>query len=144
MEDSRRIRLSKSIEHGSCELTETEAASRGPTWACIRFSAYVYGSIRFSIFMKLLAVGAIGPLTLVPSLYLLLVCLSNLDMMSRILPGCVLFGYILLLSLRRPFFSDERQKEIESRWKERLKGTGRSRGRKNFNQDILYEKTLYF
>lgn len=45
----------------------------------------------------------------------------------------VLFYYYYPLSL----FSKERQKESGSRWERRREGTGRNRGRRNCNQDIL-------
>lgn len=39
--------------------------------------------------------------------------------------------------------SNERQKGSEFRGEGKFQGTGRSRGKVNYNQDILYEKIIY-
>ena len=44
MEDTRRTRPSESTKQGSYELTETEAASTGPTWVCPRSFACIYNA----------------------------------------------------------------------------------------------------
>jgi hypothetical protein len=41
IEDSRRTSSSESTEQGSYELTESEAASTGPTQVCTRSSVYI-------------------------------------------------------------------------------------------------------
>lgn len=52
----------------------------------------------------------------------------------------ILYCHMWPLSLRSLSFYNKRQKWSQSRREERWKGTGKIRGRENWNQNILYEK----
>lgn len=60
--------------------------------------------------------------------------------LSCLTPTCWVFVFILLLlSLRKLWFPNERQKGRGSGWEGKWAGTGRIRGRGNSNQDVLCE-----
>jgi hypothetical protein len=65
MEDSRRTRPSESTKQGPYELTETEAASTGPTWVYIPGPPSVYYSYQLSRVMEFLNMRTSGFLTFV-------------------------------------------------------------------------------
>ena len=73
-----------------------------------------------------------------------LVALSNTDVIFFAFCYYILFCHVWLLSLKNLFFYSERKKENESWGEGRWRDTGRNRGRRNCNQDVLYEKTIYF
>ena len=56
----------------------------------------------------------------------------------------IIVCHVWLLSLRNLFFSNERQKECGAEGEERWGRFGSSSGRRNYNQDILHEKIIYF
>lgn len=80
-----------------------------------------------------------GPLILVLSVGLFSFCWFALYNFNVIV--FVLFCYILL-SLRSLLFSDERRSE--SGRERRCEGIGKSRRRGICNQDLMYEKRIYF
>lgn len=53
--------------------------------------------------------------------------------------GFLSYFILLLLSLRKLWFPNERQKGRGSGWEGKWAGTGRIRGRGNSNQDVLCE-----
>ena len=81
----------------------------------------------------------------VPSLcsFLSVLFHHNFDVMVFVL-SYVLFCYVLLLSRRSLFFSNERQKRSGSRQEGRLGGTRKRKGSGNCNKDISYKKRIYF
>lgn len=72
-------------------------------------------------------------------LFLLLSCLPRLNTTVLALSYYVLFCYVWLLCLKSSFFSNEKQKGSESGGKGKWRETGRSRGRGNCSQNILYK-----
>ena len=76
----------------------------------------------------------------VSSLGLFLFVLTNSKLL--LLTYLIIF-YFIVLPLEACLFSNERQKGSGSGWEMRWGGTGRSRGKENHNQDILWEKHIY-
>lgn len=77
MKDMRRTWPTKLSKQGSYGLTESEMASTGLVWVCIRSSAYDI-AVSLTVFMELLTVGTDVSLALLPALgtlFLLLSCL---------------------------------------------------------------------
>lgn len=88
--------------------------------------------------MGLLNVCAGEFLILVPVLGLFSLCwdgLCSLTVMVLALSYRISFCHVCLLSLRTPFFSNEKQKG---------NGSGGWRGREELVQDIVYEKVIDF
>ena len=74
--------------------------------------------------------------------FFLLVCLVHFNVTVFVLSYYILFCYILLLlSLRSPFFSNERQKGVDPYGGEG-EGTGRVEGKETVL--LLYEKIIDF
>ena len=88
-------------KQGAYELTETEAASTGPSWTYTR-SCLLYYSYLLSIFMGLLSVRMSGSLALMPflgSLFLQLSCYVQLFFCFILLYFIFCFIFLFLIHL---------------------------------------------
>lgn len=112
-------------------------------WACttLHQALHIYSMASRLVFLLDSWVCKMGgSLLIIPSLIFFSFCwsvLSNFVVAIFVLSYFAIFYYLF----RSPFFS-ERQKGSRSKWK--WGGTGKSRGRRNCNQDILNEKRIYY
>ena len=122
-------------------LGDWEPESREPR--LMHHALCMYYGFQFSVIIGLWSVWMSGSLILVPYLRLFSFswfALSNFNLMVFVLS--YIYFLSCLLSLRSLFFFNETKREWSQRKVEMGRGAGRIRGRRNCNQDLLYEKRI--
>lgn len=140
MEDTRRIRPSELTKQGTYDLKEIQAANTGLTWVCTRSSAYILYLITQLLYVTPDCENKY--VSALRTLFLLWVAVFSFDMIAFASSYYRLFCFVRLLSLRSLFFSiDNKGVDLENR------GGGQELGaigEKNYKEDILYGKRIYF
>lgn len=146
--DSRKRKPSESIKKDTYEVTEDAAKSTRPTGAHSKSSAhilYLYYIYYLSICMELLTENKwVSDSCACFCDAQESVDVSSFYMTVLLLPYSILFALVWLLPLRNLSLSNDKQKGSGPRMDGKYVQNGRSRGRENYNQYIVYEKIFIF